>query len=335
MNKRMGIDLGSANTRICLGTEGIVLRAPSVIAVREKSHAILATGMNAKKMIGRTPHSILAQKPIRGSLVADIEMASLMMADFFTRLGVTSVFRRPAATVCIPCGSGENDRRAIEDACFEAGASSVDMVEKPIAGAIGAGIRVLGPGCGVLTDIGAGTTSVSVLSHGGIVVSGTSKKAGDAFTTAIIDYLAKEQNILVGEITAEAVKHRIGSLSRVCDTRKLEITGKSTKMGGACRVYVSSAMLREALVPVADIIINTILKALEETPSELSGDITAYGILLSGGGSLMRGLPEYISSALGLRTTLSAHPMDDVCRGLSMILDGGAEMRRFISSRAR
>lgn len=335
MNNQLGIDVGTANTRICAKGEGILLRAPSVIAVRRESHAILSAGLEAKRMIGRTPHSVLAEKPIRGGTVADIELAALMLGDFLGRLGATSVFRRPTVTACIPCGAGENAKRALEDACFEAGAGNVALVEKPMAAAIGAGIRVASTLGGVLVDIGAGTTSVAVISHDGIVVSGISRKAGDAFTEAIIEYLAKEHFILVGENTAEEVKRSIGSLSDTPDTRKLEITGKSTKMGGACRVYVSAAMLREALIEPANILINTIRKALEETPPELSSDITKYGLLLSGGGSLLHGLPEYIASTLGVRTSLSAHPRDDVCLGLAAILDGGPEMSRYIVYRSR
>lgn len=335
MNNQLGIDVGTANTRICAKGEGILLRAPSVIAVRTQSHAILASGIEAKRMLGRTPHSVTAEKPIRGGAVADIELASLMLGDFLNHLGASSLFRRPTVTACIPCGAGENAKRALEDACFEAGAGAVALVEKPMAAAIGAGIRVASAVGGVLVDIGAGTTSVSVLSHDGIVVSGVSKKAGDAFTEAIIEYLAKEHAILVGEGTAEAVKHRIGSLAENPDTRKLEITGKSAKMGGACRAYVSAAMLRAALLPQAAVIVNAIRKALEETPPELSSDITRYGLLLSGGGSLLHGLPEYISAALGVRTTRSPHPLDDVCLGLAAILDGGSETARYIVSRPR
>ncbi len=335
MNNQLGIDVGTANTRICAKGEGILMRAPSVIAVREQSHAILASGVEAKRMLGRTPHSVLAAKPIKAGAVSDIELASLMLGDFLNRLGASSLFRRPTVTACIPCGAGENAKRALEDACFEAGASAVALVEKPLAAALGAGIRVASAVGGVLVDIGAGTTSVSVLSHDGIVVSGVSKKAGDAFTEAIIEYLAKEQSILVGEGTAEAVKHRIGSLAEKCDERKLEITGKSTKMGGACRVYVSAAMLREALVPAAEVILNAIRKVLEETPPELSSDITRYGLLLSGGGAMLHGFPEYIAKKLGVRTTLSSHPLDDVCLGLAGILDGGAETARYIVSRPR
>lgn len=335
MNNQLGIDVGTANTRICAKGEGILMRAPSVIAVRRESHAILSSGVEAKRMLGRTPHSVLAAKPIKGGVVSDIELASLMLGDFLNRLGASSLFRRPVVTACIPCGAGENAKRALEDACFEAGASAVSLVEKPLAAALGAGIRVASTVGGVLVDVGAGTTSVSVFSHDGIVVSGVSKKAGDAFTEAIIEYLAKEQSILVGEGTAEAVKHRIASLADKCDTRKLEITGKSTKMGGACRVYVSAAMLREALVPSAEIILNSIRKVLEETPPELSSDITRYGLLLSGGGAMLHGFPEYVAKRLGVRTTLSPHPLDDVCLGLAHILDGGTETERYIVSRPR
>lgn len=342
MNNQLGVDLGTATTRICVKGEGVLLREPSVIAVRreshaeqKESHAIIAAGREAKRMLGRTPHSILAEKPIRGGAVTNIELASLMLGDFLNQMGATSLLRRPNVLTCVPCGVGENAKRALEDTCYDAGAGTVSLVEKPMAAAIGAGIRVASALGGVLVDVGAGTTSVAVISHDGVVVSGVSKKAGDAFTDAIIEYLAKEHFILVGEGTAEAVKYSIGSLAENPDTRKLEITGKSAKMGGACRVYVSAAMLREALLAPANILINTIRKALEETPPELSSDISKYGLLLSGGGALLHGLPEYISQTLGIRTSLSAHPRNDAILGLAAILDGGPEMSRYIITRPR
>lgn len=332
---QLGIDVGTAKTCICAKGKGILLKEPSVIAVRAQSHAILASGKKAEIMLGRTPHTVLAVRPIRGGAVTDIELASLMLGDFLNQLGASSVFRRPSVLACIPCGVGENQKRALEDACFEAGAGSVSLAEKPMAAALGAGMRVSGTSCGVIVDIGAGTTDVSIISHDGIVVTGVSGKAGDSFTDAVMDYLAKEQAILVGECTAEAVKHRIGSLARDPDTRKLEITGKSAKMGGACRVFVSAAMLKEALVPTANIIVNTIKKALEETPPELSSDISKYGILLSGGSAMMVGMPEYISSQLGVRVVVSRHPEDDVSYGLARIIDGGSETERYIVKRQR
>lgn len=335
MRNQLGIDLGTANTRICAKGEGILLDEPSVISVRRESHAVLSSGKKAKLMIGRTPHSVLAEKPVRGGAVTDKELASLMLADFLGGLGATSVLRRPSVLACIPCAAGENAKRALEDSCFDAGAGSVAFVEKPMAAAIGAGIRVASTLGGVLVDVGAGTTSVAVISHDGIVISGVSRMAGDAFTEAIIEYLASEEHILVGEGTAEEVKHRIGSLAENPDPGKLEITGKSTQMGGACRVYVSSAMLREALVAPARILVNTICKALEETPPELSSDITRYGVLLSGGGSLLHGLPEYVAKALGVRALRSAHPKDDVCLGLAAILDGGSKTEHYIVSKPR
>lgn len=332
---QLGIDMGTANTRICVRGEGILLNEPSVIAVRSQSRAILATGENAKVMLGRTPHTVLASKPIRGGAVSDIELASYMLGDFLNRLGASSVFRRPNVLACIPCGVGENQKRAIEDACYDAGAGSVSLAEKPMAAALGAGMRVSGTSCGMIVDIGAGTTDVSVICHDGIVVTGVSGKAGDSFTDAVMDYLANEQSILVGECTAEAVKHSIGSLAGNPSKARLEITGKSAKMGGACRVYVSAAMLKEALIPTANVIVNTINKAIEETPPEFMKDINENGIRLSGGGSLMDGMAEYISLQLGVRVTMSKLPKEDVCYGLARIIDGGSKTERYIVKRQR
>lgn len=334
MAKLLGIDLGTAYTRLCLGRDGIVLRAPSVVSIENRTKEVLAAGLDAKKMIGRTPSNISAIKPIRGGIVANVEHASLLLGTFFEQNELTSTFRRPTVLSAIPFGASESERRAIEDAIFEAGASTVLLTEAPLAAAIGAGMKVMSARGSMIVDVGAGTVEVAVVSHGGVVISSTIKHAGEAMTDAVVRCVMENHSILIGEMTAEHIKVKIGTLA-TADRGSEEIYGKSTKMGGAAKATVSSGELREALTPYAGAIVSAIRRALEEMPPELSSDISDYGIILCGGGSLLPGLPEYISHALGVIVTRAKDPMDCVASGINRILFGGSEMRRFICSRSK
>ena len=334
MAKMLGIDLGTAYTRFCLGNEGIVLRAPSVISIENRTQAVLAVGAEAKRMIGRTPANISAIKPIRGGTVANIEHASLLVGTFLEGSELTSTFRRPTILAGIPFGASESERRAVEDALFEAGASTVLLTEQPMAAAIGAGMKVMSARGGMLVDIGAGTIEVAVVSHGGIIISSSLKTAGESMTDAVIRAVIENHSVLIGEMTAEALKIKLGTLAPV-DRGSAPISGKSTKMGGVAQATVSSGELREALMPYAETIIKTIRGALEAMPPELSSDISDYGILLCGGGSLLPGLADIIKNALGMNVTRAKDPMDCVCLGINRILSGGSEMRRFICERVK
>ncbi len=333
MSKQMGLDLGTAHTRIVLRGEEGIKRAPSVVALRTGTGEILAVGAEAKQMIGRTPHTILAARPVRGGVVDHIEHASLLLGALFDRIGVTSTFRRPAVTAAIPFGATETEKRALEDAVFEAGAGTVSLIDAPVAGAVGAGIRVSGTG-GMLVDIGAGRAEIAIVGHGGVLVSGNSRLAGDAFTEAAMTYLAEEAHILIGENTAELLKQKIGSVKASQDALSVNIAGKSTKMGGAITATVTGGMLREAFIPLADRLADSVRRVMEETPPELSAALSEFGIVLSGGGSLLSGLPEYIGERLGVRVARSRSPMDDVAVGILNLTESG-EIRRYISSRAR
>ncbi len=334
MNKQMGLDFGTAHVRLCAKGENSIKRAPSVIALRARTDEILAMGNEAKQMIGRTPHSIIAARPVRGGTVDNIEHAALLLGALFDRLGATSVFRRPTVTAAIPFGVAETDKRALEDAIFEAGAGAVDLIDAPLAAAIGAGMRIAGAGGGMLVDIGAGLTEISLVSHGSVLVSGSLKLAGETFNETIVKYLADEVHILVGENTAEAIKHKIGTLDPKTDGATVNIAGKSTEMGGALSATVTGGMIREALTPHIDRIAETIRKVIEETPPELASAISDFGILLSGGSSLLCGLPEYIGEKLGVRVARSRNPIDDGVGGILTLMNNG-ELRRYISSRAR
>lgn len=334
MNKQIGLDLGSAHTRICVRGEGAIKRTPSVVAVRTGTGEILALGSDAKQMIGRTPHSVSAIRPVRGGVVDDIEHAALLLGALFDRLGATSVFRRPVVTAAIPYGCTETEKRALEDAIFEAGASAVSLIDAPLAAAVGAGMRIAGTGGGMIVDVGAGRTEIAIVSHGGVIVSGSMPLAGDAFTEVLVRYLAEEQHILVGENTAEQIKHKIGSLDPKNDGASLPVSGKSTQMGGALTATVTGGMLREAFIPLVDRIATTIRKVMEETPPELAASLSDFGILMTGGGSLLSGLPEHIGEALGVRVARSRSPISDVATGILQLTESG-ELRRYVSSRAR
>lgn len=334
MAKTIGIDLGTAYTRFCLGKEGIILRAHSVLSIENKNNQVLAAGAEARRMIGRTPANISAIKPIRGGIVSNVEHASLLIEAFMDQAELSSTFRRPTVLSAIPFGASESERRAVEDAIFEAGASTVLLTEAPLAAAIGAGMKVMSARGAMLVDIGAGTIEVAVISHGGIVISSALKTAGEAMTDAVIRSVIENHSVLIGEITAESLKVKLGTLS-TADRGSIEVCGKSTRMGSAAKATVSSGELREALLPYAENIVKTIRSALEAMPPELSSDISDYGIMICGGGSLLPGLTEYIKNALGMNVARAKEPRDCVCLGINRILSGGSEMRRFICSRSK
>lgn len=334
MGKMLGIDLGTAYTRFCLEKEGVVLRAPSVVSIENKTKQVLAAGTEAKLMIGRTPSGISAIKPIRNSIVSNKTHAALMLGTFLEKKELVSAFRRPTILSAIPSGASATERETIEEALFEAGASAVLLTESPIAAAIGAGMKIANARGSMIVDIGAGSIEVAVISQGRVVISSSLQLAGEAMTDAVIQSVINNHSILIGEMTAEQIKVKLGTLSPA-DLGTAEISGKSTKMGGAARATVSSGELREALLPYAENIVKTIRAALEALQPELSADIFSYGILICGGGSLLPGLTEYIKDALGMNVTRAKAPLDCVCLGISRILAGGSEMRRFICSSAK
>ena len=334
MAKTLGIDLGTAFTRLCIANGGVVLRAPSVISIENRRQEVLAVGKDAKRMIGRTPSNISAIKPIRGGTVSNIDQTSLLVGAFLDSCDATGSLRRPNILASIPYGARESERRAIEDALFGAGASTVYLAEQPMAAAIGAGMKVMSAKGGMLVDVGAGTVEVAVISHGGIIISSTLKVAGEAMTDSVIRAVSANHSVLIGEMTAEQLKIKLGTVSPV-DRGSLEICGKNTQTGGIAHATVSSGELREALTPYANAIVKAIRGALEAMPPELSSDISDYGLLLCGGGSLLPGLAEYIKTALDMNVTRAKETQDCVILGLHRILTGGSEMKRFICSKSK
>ena len=334
MAKTLGIDLGTAYTRFCVPNVGIVLREPSVISIENRKQEVLDVGKGAKRMIGRTPSNISAIKPIRNGTISNIEQTSLLVGAFLDGKEMASAFRRPNILASIPFGAKESERRAVEDALFGAGASTVYLAEQPMAAAIGAGMKVMSARGGMLVDIGAGTVEVAVISQGGIIISSSLKIAGDAMTDAIIRAVSANHSVLIGEVTAEKLKLKLGTLASA-DRGEMEVCGKNTKTGGIAQTVVASGELREALTPYANAIVKAIRGALEAMPPELSSDISDYGIVLCGGGSLLPGISDYIKNALSMNVTCAKAPQDCVILGLLRILSGGSEMKRFICSKSK
>ncbi len=323
-NCDVGIDLGTANTLVYMRGKGIVLREPSVVAVDVKKSEVLAVGKEAKDMIGRTPGSISAVRPLKDGVIADFEVTSEMLRYFIKSAVRSTFFRRTRLIVCIPSGVTEVERRAVEDAARQAGAREVELVEEPMAAAIGAGLKVDEPAGCMIVDIGGGTSEVAVISLGDIVASCSVRTAGDDFDEAIISYIKKKYNLLIGERTAENVKIEIGSAFPYENEGELEIKGRNLLDGLPKNITITAEEVREALTDAVSAVVDAIRSTLETTPPELSADIIDNGIMLTGGGALLRGLDTLISRETGMPVHVAENPLDCVVNGTGKCLDIGA-----------
>ena len=320
-NKDIGIDLGTANTLVYIQGKGVVLREPSVVAVDVKKSEVVAVGQEAKNMIGRTPGSISAVRPLKDGVIADFEVTAEMLRYFIKSALRSTFFKRPRLVVCIPSGVTEVERRAVEDAARQAGAKEVDLIDEPMAAAIGAGLRVNeAAGC-MVVDIGGGTAEVAVISLGDIVASCSVRTAGDDFDEAIISYIKKKYNLLIGERTAENVKITIGSAFPYDGEGTMEIKGRNLLDGLPKNITVTAEEVREALTEPVSAIVDAIRSTLETTPPELSADIIDNGIMLTGGGALLRGLDTLISRETGMPVHVAENPLDCVVNGTGARLD--------------
>ncbi len=335
MAKLVGIDLGTANTLLCTKAKGIVLRAPSVVAISKSDREVVALGKEARNMLGKTPAGILAFRPLKDGVVADPEVTAKMLRAFFEYTDSISFFSRPSAIVCIPYGVTEVEKRAVEDATFEAGARSVALIEEPLAGAIGSGIRVGGARGSMIVDVGGGTTEVAVISLGGIVTSNSIRVAGDEFDEAIISYLCKHRGILIGTSTAELLKIKIGSAHPSCDAGELEIAGRNLVSGLGATVKVQSAEIRMAISEELEQIILGIKRTLEQTPPELSSDIYDFGMFLGGGGALLRGFGRLITEQTGIKVHIAKRPLDCVCNGILKVIQSEGRLGNLLQYRGR
>ncbi len=338
MAKQIGIDLGTSNTRIYLKDKGIVLRAPSVVSIDRQTHEVIASGRSAKCMLGKTPGNILALRPLKDGVITDLEVTSLMMHDFFERLDMTTLFNRPSALVCIPYGVTEVERRAVEDALFEAGAKNVGLIEEPIAAAVGAGINVSKARGSMLIDLGGGVSEAAVISYGGMVTSHSIRTAGDELDLAIIDYLKEHRNVLIGETSAEMLKKRIGAATDDIDRGSAEVCGRDLRTGLATTIEVTTKEIRQALKAPIEEILTMVKQTLEGTDPELSADIFDLGIVLVGGGAMLPGMADAIRERTGIRVIIpqKPRPTDCVCMGLGkMVQSVGGDFSELVKYKVK
>ena len=320
-SKDIGIDLGTANTLVYIKGKGIVMREPSVVAVDVRTDTVLAVGSQAKEMIGRTPGSIVAVRPLKDGVIADFDITATMLKYFIKKAVHTNLVSRPRVVICIPSGVTEVERRAVEDAAKQAGGGDVDLIEEPMAAAIGAGLPVAEATGSMIVDIGGGTSEVAVISLGDIVTSVSVRVAGDRFDEAIVSYVKKKYNLLIGERTAEEIKINIGSAFPYEDEESISIKGRNLVDGLPKNVVISAAEVREALADPLSSIIDAIKSTLEKTPPELSADIIDHGIMLTGGGALLRGFDKLVAQETGMPVHIAERPLDCVVDGTGKRLD--------------
>ena len=315
-SKDIGIDLGTANTLVCLKGKGIILREPSVVAVDIRTDTVLAVGSQAKDMIGRTPGSIVAVRPLKDGVIADFKITAKMLQHFIRKSVKPGLFSKPRVVICIPTGVTEVERKAVEDAAYQAGAKPpVVLIEEPMAAAIGAGLPVDEPTGSMVVDIGGGTSEVAVLSLGDIVTACSVRVAGDRFDEAILTYIKKTYNLLIGERTAEDIKIRIGSAYPYEDEQSMVIKGRNLIDGLPKDITITAAEIRDALADPLNTIVEAIKTTLEKTPPELAADIIDHGIMLTGGGALLRGIDMLVMQQTGMPVHIATRPLDCVVDG--------------------
>ena len=331
----IGVDLGTANTLVCLKGKGIIMREPSVVAYDIRNDAVRAVGHEAKEMIGRTPGSIVAVRPLKDGVIADFDVTAAMLKRFVNIALKGSFFSRVRMVICIPSGVTEVESRAVVDAAKMAGASEIDLVEEPMAAAVGAGLPVGDATGNMIVDVGGGTSEVAVISLGDIVTAQSIRVAGDDFDEAIINYIRRKHNLIIGNRTAEQIKIEIGSAKPYENEGSVEIKGRNQVDGLPANVVITSAEVRKAILDPINQIIDTIRVTLEKTPPELSADIIDRGITFTGGGALLRGFAELIAEETGIPVTVAPNPMDCVVLGTAKRLENDSGFENYVFRRGK
>jgi rod shape-determining protein MreB len=317
----LAIDLGTANTLVYVKGKGIVINEPSVVAIEKKTGQVIAVGGDAKKMLGRTPGNIVAIRPMKDGVIADFEIAEKMLRHFITRAHNRNTFVRPRIIICVPSKITQVEQRAVKDSAELAGAREVYLIEEPIAAAIGAGLPIAEPSGNMVVDIGGGTTDVAVISLAGIVYSESVKVAGDKMDDFIMSYIKRKYNLLIGDHMAELIKFEVGSAYPQDDRKTFMIKGRDLISGIPRTLVIDDAEIREALAEPIGAIVNAIKIALENTPPELAGDIIDRGIVLTGGGSLLRGMDVRLREETNLPIITVDNPLTTVVLGTGKALD--------------
>ena len=331
-SKDIGIDLGTANILVTLKGKGIVLKEPSVVAIDRNTGNIMATGNEAKEMLGRTPEQIKAVRPLKDGVIADFTATQLMLKNIIGKVAKRYTIGRPRVVVGVPSGITEVEERAVEESVLQAGAKEVYLIEEPMAAAIGASLDVGEPSGNIIVDIGGGTTEVAVISLGGIVVSHSLRVAGDELDEDIVNYIKREMNLAIGETTAEQIKMQIGCAMPLMTETSMEIRGRDLSDGLPRNVTITSVQIEEAMKESVSKIVEIVKATLEKTPPELAADIMEKGIVLAGGGALIKNLDKLLSLETGMPVYVAEEPLDCVVRGTGKTLEDIERLKRVLVS---
>ncbi|HLB34323.1 MAG: rod shape-determining protein [Verrucomicrobia bacterium RIFCSPHIGHO2_12_FULL_41_10] len=316
----IGIDLGTANTLVYLKDHGVVLREPSIVAVRAGTTQVLAVGDEAKRMLGRTPGNITAIRPLKDGVIADFEITEAMLRHFIAKAHGSRRLIRPRVVIAVPSGITEVEKRAVKDSALHAGAREVYLIEEPMAAAIGVGLPVTDPAANMIVDIGGGTTEVAIISLAGIVFSRSVRVAGDELDEAIVNYIKRAYNVLIGERTAEDIKLQLGSAFPLEKELTMDVKGRDLVAGLPKTIAITSKEIRDALMEPVSTIVDAVRVTLERCPPELSADLVDRGVVLAGGGALLRGLDQLIAQETGLPVHIAEDPLSAVVEGTGRAL---------------
>lgn len=333
LNSRdIGIDLGTANILATLKGKGIILNEPSVVAIDKETNNIIATGREAKEMLGRTPEKIKAIRPLKDGVIADFTATQMLLKNIVQKICKRYGIGRLRTVVGVPSGITEVEKRAVEESILQAGAREVYLIEEPVAAAIGAGLEIAEPNGNIVIDIGGGTTEVAVISLGGIVVSDSLRIAGDELDEAIVNYVKKELDLAIGETTAEEIKINLGCAQPLMSIESMEVRGRDLNTGLPKVLEINSEQVRSAMEEPISQIVDVIKMALEKTPPELSSDVMERGIILTGGGALIRNLDKLISEKTGIPVYITDAPLNAVVRGTGKALDDLEKLKNVLAS---
>jgi len=316
----IGIDLGTANTLVYVRDKGIILQEPSVVAINNETREVVAVGSDAKRMLGRTPMNINALRPMKDGVIADFEITEAMLRYFIQKVNNSMRFVPPRVVVAVPSGITEVERRAVKESAIHAGAREVRLLQEPVAAAIGVGLPIDEPTANMIVDIGGGTTEVAIISLSGVVFSKSIRVGGDELDAAIVNYMKRAYNLMIGERTAEEIKMRIGSASPLEEELTMEVKGRDSVAGLPKTLHISSQEIREALADTINSITELVRNALERCPPELSADLVDRGFILAGGGALIRNLDRLLSDATGLPVFVADDPLSAVANGTGVVL---------------
>ena len=335
VSKDIGIDLGTANMLVTLKGKGIILKEPSVVAINKKSQAILATGREAKEMLGRTPDEIKAIRPLKDGVIADFTATQLMLKNVLKKVCTRYNAGRPRVVVGVPSGITEVEERAVEESIMQAGAKEVYLIEEPMAAAIGSNINVAEPTGNIIVDIGGGTTEVAVISLGGIVLCNSLRVAGDELDEDIVNYIKREMNLAIGETTAEQIKIEIGCALPPMTELTMDVCGRDLTTGLPKHVIITSSQIGEAMAESISKIVDVVKQTLERTPPELASEIMERGIMLTGGGALIRHIDKLVSAKTGMPVYVAENPLDCVVKGAGKTLEDLEKLKSILLNARR